>query len=294
MLAEAAGRDPEEVEKLYQDDVVSPEDLEHAEDDLKNIYELRVAGHSRLAATMCHDLIEWLKIKERKAPKSSYRNKLLRLHGKALYEYRIAFHESAPQDQIEPSTSKIYKELQSIAEALDDDEFYGLADLSMGDTYYMLRDSREALRWLNTGLEFVRNLNDQFGGRRSKILALAYLGEKREFEIEVAKTLYLIEGGHWTRPEQVVELVEGIGRGQGILNIEQGYDTLDRALTYEGSQSRLRQIQIARSRLEIVRYVAPSDINLLLAEGEKALQMAREGYPRHADQIEQFMRDLPT
>jgi hypothetical protein len=89
---------------------------------------------------------------------------------------------------------------------------------------------------------------------------------------------------------------EGLGRGQGILNLPTAFEMLERGwqtyhkLIKKRENMPIRYVQLARSELEVAQHLQPRDKQWLEERAKEGLRLANEyGYPRYTEQIERLL-----
>jgi hypothetical protein len=195
----------------------------------------------------------------------------------------------------------IVDEVINICTLSKDKVTYGLALICMGDIYYLKKNYETSLRFLKEAKDYSTNAKPQIKSRSLRTTALnwAYLNKKREFLQTEKEIIQFIDEGRFSRLQDASKLLEGVGRGQGLLLIPNSFETLERSREILANRSEngkippLRSVQIARSQLEVMKIMEPSDIGTIDKIGQEGFKIAFEnGYERHATKIRQYLDAL--
>lgn len=276
-----------------------PDLLESETAHLDTIYKVRLQSNSQLALELANATSNRLR-KVLRAP-SFQRNvqPLRRLLARVLSEQAIICREIALPNETLILTKPFIEELEDIARELQDTELFGLAWWSWGDTYHNMKQYDTALRWHKMALEVVENVDDQLELLRGLALDYVYLRDKKGFEETEIKAKKLIETGQFSKLDRVCETLEGLGRGQGLLKLPEAFKTLEEArniyakMESNNEKAHVRAVQLARSQVEIIKHLQPTDRRSLETYGKEGLRLAIEyEYQRHARLIEELLQEL--
>lgn len=276
-----------------------PHVLDITEDRLETTHQVRVQGNPHLAATLANTTAERLRKIVREIP-STKAPPLLSMLAQILYEQALSLREvaSSPQEAW-ASTDPLVKEMLEIADRCEDGDLFALAYLSQGDSTYIAKQYVSAAGWFNRAQDSVTNDGILFEILRPLALSYAYLRDKKGFKKAETEARAIIEGGQISNLEQICQVLEGIGRGQGLLGSPEAIKTLEEAedvynkITDRTTKAPIRAIQLMRSRLEVIQCLEPTDKILLETYGEKGIRLAQEyGYHRHEWQIRNLLERL--
>jgi DNA-binding CsgD family transcriptional regulator len=261
-------------------------------------HKVRFVGHSRLAVAQAAEAIEQLRKKiDRRFNLLGRTKLLLKALARLLFEQIVAFFEIALPNEIRPFVGPRIEEMQDIAKACDNDrEILGLADYAAGVAYYLTGNLVNSVKALKRAWANVDNDDNKLKDLRMMALVWAYLKEKKTFEDTVLRAKNVLEDGNFSNLDLVCMTYEGMGRGQGLFGLPAAFDTLDegwrfyREMTRKRDKMPIRYVQLVRSELEVLQYLAPNEVRRLEEQGQKGLQIAEEhGYPRYAGHIQQFL-----
>jgi len=275
-------------------------DLDEAERFLAWCYQARINGDPNLALEIAAHLTEWLvPLTQWDGPPRAMEPMLL-LASRALYESAIAIEETTSRSNITDRATPISRQLHEIAKYCRCSEPSGLVYSIVGNAHYTQELHSKAVHELEMAVDMLKRPDQRLWAVRALILSRAYLRDRTGFHKAERIALRIIESGRFTEAalEHVVHTMEGIGRGQGLLGMPQALDTLEAAtklydsVVAAGVRAPIRPVQMARSRLEVIRLQHPRDVGLIEQVGQEGLKAARQfGYVRHGGIIEQILQE---
>jgi len=157
--------------------------------------------------------------------------------------------------------------------------------------YYLTSEYSTAIKCFLGALERITDPEEKIWLLAPLAVSLASLGEERKLEHVEAMARRFIEDGSFVHMEIVSRGLEGIGRAQGLLRQSKALKTLDEAMSIysrikqQESKMPFREVELARSKLEVVHYLQPNDSSIE-SIGVQGIHLAQEyGYPRHAQHM---------
>lgn len=265
---------------------------------LSQAHQVRRGGLAGLAARQMEGVITELReeIDSRFNPLGQT-DDLLRGLAALVFEQMIAFYEVALPEEIWPYVKPRLKELEDIAKACGGDrEIFGLSQYAAGVAYYLTGDLPRSIEMFNQAWQNMSSDDDKLKILRTMSLDWAYLKERQPFQKTANKARDLLDNGNLSNFDLVCMFYEGYGRGQGILNVAEAFDTLEEGWRYYRKLARkkdkmpIRQVQLARSELEVLQHLSPTEFGRLEEVGQEGLRMADEyGYPRYARYMQQIL-----
>lgn len=261
------------------------------------IHRVRIGGQPRLAMEQAEEMATLLRQKiDSKFRLIGGLKPLLNRLAHLLFEQLIAFYEIAPPGQIWSFAKLKIKEMRDIARTCDDEELHSLAEYGLGMAYYLLGDPLRSVQALDQAWIGALTNDDRLKILRTKALDWAYLKEQQHFKEMAVKAENLIQDGNFSDLHFVCMAYEGLGRGQGILNLPTAFEMLERGwqtyhkLIKKRENMPIRYVQLARSELEVAQHLQPRDKQWLEERAKEGLRLANEyGYPRYTEQIERLL-----
>ncbi|RMG95685.1 MAG: LuxR family transcriptional regulator [Chloroflexi bacterium] len=271
-----------------------------AEDSLRRIHNLRLRGQSQFALNYAEEITDQLR--EEIDNRFSLLGKaeiLLRLLADIDFEQLIAFYETALPKNIWLFVKPRIKEIRDIAQFCDDTRLSGEADYIEGLAYYIAGQPVASIRALNTAWEKLHHNDDRLKILRTIALNWAYCQDVQRFNEVAQKARAYINDGAFSDVQYVCMTLEGLGRGQGILQLTSAFDTLDESWRYyeKIAQKRgklpIRYVQLTRSELEVAQYLRPKNREWLEKRAHEGLRLANEyGYLRYVKQIQTLSKQF--
>lgn len=276
---------------------LSPYFLDLITTQLRKISEIRILGNPDLAIEFVSILTDQLEMLVRNSPQKSLKP-FLKILAELLLEKTIIYRETILPQKALPTIRPMIKKVREIAKTCEDRELLGRADFYLGCAYYVAEKYDISLQLFRKSLSLVKNINYKLEILRGFSLDFAYLQEKDEFLKIETQARELIKENQSSRISSVCELLEGIARAQGLLKIQKAFKTLDETrnintlIKNKKTKVFLRDIQLVRTHLEIVKYLAPKEKNFLEQIGVKGFNSAMEhGYQRHAVKIKKLLEE---
>lgn len=270
--------------------------LNISDNDLENVRNIRRLGepeHTSIIASIKSDQLKQI-IRSNSGSKIEPLLQIIR--GRILLEKAGALCDSLPASQVLSNIRPIINEVYKIAKAIGDRELFVEGIVMLAGCYYILGQHDVSVRLHSSVRDYINDPDIRLLLLRALGTSYAYLSEKNEFELVVDEEDDVIQGGNWTRLDQVCATLQGRAKGQAILGLDSSMPTLDQAVeTYNlmeehGDKMPLRRIQISATELEIASSFSPSDIQALENIGRMSHQLAIEhGYRRHANQVDKFL-----
>jgi hypothetical protein len=132
---------------------------------------------------------------------------------------------------------------------------------------------------------------------RVNALDWSYLNEKTLVKRVGDQILDMIEQGNVSTLELTSEAYEGLERAQSLVYLSPAFDNIQRGrilyktIEQEGAKTPLRCIQLARSELNAIAILSPTDKGLFKRRGKASLQLAqRLGYPRYEEKLMDLLK----
>lgn len=262
----------------------------------KRIKQVAVSGDPYFAIEMTSFISDEL----RKVTSTSLflrsRGQFLPILAQVLFQRAHLYTEISMSDDIQIATEPVIAELRSVAKDIQDNSFVGYPNLIQGYVMYHRRNYVGSIQVLMEAMDTVSDLDNRLEALRALALDWAYLHDKNRYKEVEIKVRRLIEYGKFSDLEQVCETLEGLGRARGLLNLPLAFETLAEGRQYyaklntQNTIAPLRDIQLIRSQLEVIKQVSPSDTQLLETIGNEGLKLAQQhGYRRHAMQIKTIL-----
>lgn len=267
--------------------------------DLEIVRDVMTRGDPRFAVRLATTIATRLKEITRTLDQSSSVKPLYKLHALALFEQGRAYREILPRKQVLPSTKAIVAQITLIGNQCKDEELLALADISLGDAYYITGQHSQSILYFIRSWHKVESVDYRLWTLRQMLLDWAYLDQKAQFEETgtIAKELMLSSPD--AKLDTVCAVWEGIARGQGVLGSDKAFYTWDTAwegykgLKVQVEQAPFRAVQLLRTRLELLDNLESSNKRLVERTGTEAAHLAKEhGYKRHESYIRKLLRKL--
>lgn len=313
-LARLAGRDPEKVAQL-QDEMSGPIGLsatalvEFARAHIDQVYLIRIRGNPQSTAVMAEQIA--MLAGQPVHGSREVIQELLRLRGRALFEWATALREIRQPNELVRATAPVVDQMKETLADLSDgharDELAGLISVTEGQAAYIARHPDVSLAHLIRVGEEV-NDDERLLNRRTIAINWAELGRDGQVDRERARStvrrleieaLHIIGLGAFGNEHTVVVTLEGFGRARGLLGMEKAVETLEAAkrlaqqIRSRGAHYPLPSIQIARSRLRVMLTEQERDHTLFEQIATEGLRSAQaEGYERYADQFVELLREF--
>jgi transcriptional regulator with XRE-family HTH domain len=261
------------------------------------LYKIRIDGSPKLVIAFVKERSEHLRDYIRHLNNSRETVFYKKILANMFHEQATALMEVAPKSRIRAEVESSIKEMINIAQDCQDISFRGLANLHLGDTYYITGNYQKSLYYLEQAWPDVKDVDAQLRLLRIKALDLAYLNEKTQVKKVGNQIFDIIEQGKFSTFEHVSLAYEGLGQAQSLVYLSQAFDNIQRGRTIykriedEGKRAPIRCIQLARSELNAIAILSPTNKRLLESRGKEFLQLAQVlGYPRHEKKMLRLLK----
>ena len=266
--------------------------LEHLvalnQDYLHRIYQIRLEGNPALAIQMADFSSTQLYSLLQRDLSPGYQEIFLRLRAEILFEKGTVYLETSLPETVLVAVRPICMEIDEIANALGNSEVAALSAMLLAGAYNINKQYDRGRSLYLQALEYVGTVDDQLRVLRGLAVSASYMHDPKGVMRVASQTQSLLDGGRFSRWEQVCETLEGVGRAQGLIGSSSAYHFFDEAerLMHRYGSSPLRTLQLTVSKLEVARHIAQRDTEVLEVIGRQALLWAFEhGYRRHANLI---------
>lgn len=257
-------------------------------DYLHRIYQIRLEGNPALAMQMADFSATQLYSLLQRNLSPEYQEMFLHLRAQVLFEKGTVYLETSLPETVLATVRPICIEIDEIAKVLGASEVAALSAMLLAGAYNINKQYDSGRRLYLQALEHVGTVDNQLRILRGLAVSASYLSDPKSVMWVASQTRSLLDGGRFSRWDQVCETLEGVGRAHGLIGSSSAYIFLDEAERLMGRHgpSPLRMLQLAVSKLEVARHIAPREIDLLEETGNQALRWAFEhGYRRHANLI---------
>jgi DNA-binding CsgD family transcriptional regulator len=258
----------------------------------QRIYQVRVGGNPQLAIDMAAFLSDQVQDTLPEAPCLCYQEALLRLEAQAWLEGGTAHLETALPHEVVGKVQPIVHQIAAAAQQAGDGTILAQGYLLLGGASNIAHDYARGRAFYAQALGCLDTVELQLRAWRGLAIAAAYRQDPEAVEAATSQVRRLIDGGRFSRLEQVCETLEGLGKAQGVVGLATAYAWLEEA---EGLLDRiqrppLRALQLVVSRLEVIRRLDPGETTARERLGSEGLALARaHGYVRHIHLIETLL-----
>jgi len=275
---------------------ISPYDIEFAESQIKVIRKIRVEGNPQLAEQMANYLDHWLEEKERtsSAVELQYVRKL---QGMTLLEKAIGYKDFLPKTEVFKIGEPILNEVRKIGKECYNTELIGLAELQLGQLYYIIEDYGNSIKYLKKALDLVKSPDNKLITIGTLAINLAYLGEEKETKACAKQVNDLLDNNHYSDIPNICDALQSLARAQGILKLAEAQYTLEKLQNFSvmknnlGQKSPIRDVQLARSQVEILSRFESNNVWLLEKIGMEGIRLAStHGFSRHENILKNFLQ----
>jgi hypothetical protein len=278
------------------------------------IHKKRINGMSVKAIEAADDQLLLLNRTVRRGSYSdAAKHRLAQIRAKILFEKDWSIKEITAPDEIFTAIRPILLEQKELSVEYDDVETHALVCLSMGNTFYMMKEYDKSMKYIKEGLQHAQDVETLLMLYRTYALNAVYLNKKnkrkeckeyeqsKEFKQAEAHILTLIEGGAATNLASISVTYEGLARAQSLLKcsnatstLEKAFRAYDDALRGNTRQLPLWLVQLTRSKLEVLQHTEPpTDKKLFEDIAQPALDIARDyGYQRWQELIKESLNKL--
>lgn len=257
-------------------------------DYLHRIYQIRLEGNPALATQMADFSSTQLYTLLQRNLSPGYREIFLRLHAEVLVEKGTVYLETCLPETVLAAVRPICIEIDEIARALGAREVVALSEMLLAGAYNINKQYDIGRRMYLQALEHAGTVDVELRVLRGLAVSASYLSDPKSVMWVASQTRSLLDGGRFSRWDQVCETLEGVGRAHGLLGSSSAYmffDEADRVIR-RNDPSPLRVLQLTVSKLEVARHIAPRDTEVLEEVGRQSLRWAfKHGYRRHANLI---------
>jgi hypothetical protein len=271
--------------------------LQRIEELFKLMFRVRVEENAPLALELIQVLLGLIDDAIVKNTDASIRERLYKLRLNVLLEeertYQLIYGPNQLLKTTKPLTERIIKQ----AQVLHDPALEGLAYFIKGQAYYMASRfhksrCRTAITALKKAKENISDLEDVLLCHRHEALCWAYLGDKEEFGKLAKQGEVLISQGKEAHSLMTISLVEGLGRGWGLLGDEakalhmlhDEYSKVTKSYAISGSAG-VFPIQIMRSRVDVAIHLGNQDRRYIEEQGKEVIRLSKERYPKYTLEI---------
>ena len=228
---------------------VSPYFLVQVTDAVQAISRVRLQGNPKLAVELAN--VNALHTTEVLTKSLSMRSlePLLRILGLLLLEQGKGYREILAYRELLPSAKRVAKEVTRIAKESNDTELWALADIHLGDAYYILGDAywkasehdaslkeksleclTNSVHFLTRGFDSLTSVDDKLWALRLLAASWTYLHDARQFEEAEDKAKEYIEQGLFSGVDNACMVHEGLARSYAILGKpNRGFQALEDA-----------------------------------------------------------------
>ena len=299
LAAEAVGYSAEAMKRL---EGVEPRDendtLSVLEELSKLIPEARFGGSPQVATSIAETICNQLGKGRFQASSESIRNKSVRLHACVLAEQGRVLCETIKGPTLVRYLSKIVDEVSALASENNDLELVGLAKTLRGGLRYSLGCHQSSFQFHLDASKMIKNKLWRVESVRAATVAAGAIGSIASFRSSAVQAMQALEAGVPRNWEAFI--LEGVARGQSAFDLDQSWARLDdahkacdQAKTSIGGGSILREIQITRSRLELLLKGSMRDRGAATNMGDRCIFLAVTcGYHRYADEIRASLAEM--
>jgi Bacterial regulatory proteins, luxR family len=259
----------------------------------------RISGNPKHAILLGESATAILKETARDLYGSKFYIPTLEILVRILREMGWAYSETAPKGDIWTNKTSVVKDLYHIAKQCDEEDYYSLANLFLGDAHHIVKQNKTAIRWLRRALGTAKTADNQLIVLRTLGLDYAYTHNEDGFKNAESQIRKIVEKDQKASFEAICNALESISRGQGILRKSEAFNTLEEVKGYYAQIDAgdrgwpLRGTVIVRTELEFLKYFQSRDIGSLDSRGEEAFRIAQTlGYSRNARQIKQLLTEI--
>jgi transcriptional regulator with XRE-family HTH domain len=289
VLAEACGYDPQAVFRPLLLLLGPPQGLlDYAQRHVQDIHNVRIEGNPHRAAEMAKSLTYLLQANMQRASDATL-EALANIQSGVLFELGMSLEEFLLTEEVVDKTTPLIQEVRNIAHEYDDAEVLGLGEFLQGNAYYIANQHRRAIPFFERALVLMKQNEDSLLlALRTIAVASSCTGNKEQFE-NVDRTVRAhIADGQFAKIATVCSVIEGLGRAQGKLGLyDEALKTLEEGEGYYAQMVAnqelvpAREIQLMRSKFEIVCNLPPRERTSMIDVGEKGRSLAeRYGYDR--------------
>ncbi|NMB57432.1 hypothetical protein GYA19_05875 [Candidatus Beckwithbacteria bacterium] len=258
---------------------------------LKKIAEYRWSGDYGISNELTDILLDRFRSLKTKMLFSPYSRKFFDTYGKILLEKCYNNMLLSPNKVVYHEKIVTY-ELREIGEILKKKNFIGLSYFVEGEAYYIAEKYDRSFPIIYNALDLIKDQNTRIEAVRVAILNTAYLNLEKKYK-EITALAAKIFNYHKILLSPTLSFIEGLGRAQGILKMQEALNTIEEAEEiYKKSKSEevFRLIQFDRSRLEILKRTKQKDKNYFEKVGKRGLNLAENyGYYRYITKIREMM-----
>lgn len=287
-LAGAGKYDVVEVIEVYENAHLYSRDFDFLRELETQMKQVRISGNAQSSIDMGNTVLGMLCHFPNQSPE------VVQMRARILYEQSWAYKEIHFPDKIKVESRRIVAEIEKLAKIHKDLSIYELARLIEGDTLYILKEPEESASVLQQTLiqGHLRSTEPEQMLLRALSLDAAYLGKPELFDLAYKEVKPLIISGKYDTYENGIQLLEGVGRSQGLLGrVDEALenfeiiDSLIRLAESDHQNVPLREVQAYRSKAAVLLESDPTNKNEIEKNIAKGIEIAHNKYERHEQQL---------
>lgn len=274
--------------------------LESLREDARFLYDLRMNGQPQLVISLSNLKLQRVASVLQRCKSESIRRELMQIQANILLQQAVAYTETQDKRTMLANVQSTCAQLFAIAKELQSAEIKGWALHRLGTAYYVAGSYAfskphlvKSIHYLTEAWELPCDQNQRLWLYRALSLPFAYLGRLVEFQTVAHAARKLLTQEPNLKGELRCTLLEGLARGQALLNCGDplaDLATVDEIFQTLPQRALFRRIQTIRSGLEVVWRTKTKDMPQLEQKANEGIVLAREaGYTRYVAQLSELM-----